>query len=176
MARVSLYLMNSRTGPAFLFIRPNGIRGTLDALRLRAFVDLSALVDRGKNASKAAFPECILDTGSHLSILPERIWASLRPNAITRLVFDSAMPLIDRMVSVAGGTYSYELGELRCRLIDRERRSMNVTIIAKLIQDGGRLTTPMVLGLRGGVLDGRILRSQPAPASPFGEAWTLEDP
>ncbi|HEV3384742.1 MAG TPA: hypothetical protein VG097_07995 [Gemmata sp.] len=53
---------------------------------------------------------------------------------------------------------------------------MNVTIITKLTQDGGRLTIPPVLGLRGGFLDGRRLLAEPDPSAVFGQKWTLEEP
>lgn len=53
---------------------------------------------------------------------------------------------------------------------------MDVTVIAQLTRDGGRLTIPMVLGLCGGVLDGRILRGEPDTTATYGQAWVLEEP
>jgi hypothetical protein len=34
----------------------------------------------------------------------------------------------------------------------------------------------MLLGLRGGALDSRILRAEPDATAPFGQAWMLEEP
>jgi hypothetical protein len=95
---------------------------------------------------------------------------------VTPLPFDPAMPQSLRNIAFGGGTYPYELCELQLRLRDLVGGVMDVTVVAQLIQDKGKLTTPMVLGLRGGVLDGRILRSLPDPNASFGQFWLLEDP
>ena len=52
---------------------------------------------------------------------------------------------------------------------------MSLRIVAQLTRDGGALTIPMTLGLRGGVTDGHVLRAEPDPAAPFGHSWFLED-
>jgi hypothetical protein len=119
---------------------------------------------------------CVLDTGCHLSVIPEYIWRHFRPGAVTSLPFDSAMPLQHRSVSLGGGNYPYDLGELTVRLFDQDRRRLDARIIVQLTRDGGALTIPMTLGLRGGLLDGRILRAEPDAAAPFGQTWFLEDP
>ncbi len=79
-----------------------------------------------------------------------------------------------RIASVGGGNYLYKLGELNVRLRDLDGYSRDLRIAAQLTRDNGVLTIPMVLGLNGGVIDGRILRSESDPAAPF--AWTLKDP
>jgi hypothetical protein len=51
-----------------------------------------------------------------------------------------------------------------------------VTVVARLTHDGGTLTIPLSLGLRGGVIDGRILIGEPDLSAPFGQVWWLQDP
>ena len=177
MARVRLYLMTARYNPVFRFVRPSGVREAIPALRLRAFVNLRAYVAPGsQDAANATYPECILDTGAHLATVPEYIWTHFRPGAVTYLPFDPAMPVAQRAVTVGGGRYPYDLAELDVPLVDHHRGGMTVRVVAKFTRDGGALTTPMVLGLSGGFLDGRILRAEPDLGEPFGQRWTLEDP
>ncbi len=176
MARIRLYLLHTKSRQIYQFIRTGGVRDSLPALWLWVYVDMLDLVRPGKDAAEAAFPGCIIDTGSHLSVIPEQIWSHFKSGAVTPLPFDPTMPQSLRNIAFGGGIYPYELGELRFRLRDRVGGGMDVSVVAQLIHDKGKLTTPMVLGLRGGVLDGRILRSHPDPAAPFGEAWLLEDP
>ena len=176
MARVQLYLQPAPTPHHYQFIRPDGSRDSIPGLRLKVFINLMPLVVPGLNATKAAFPDCVLDTGAFLSIVPAYIWQQFRPGVITPLPFDPATPPGHRFITIAGGTYPFELGEIPARLEDPSRATMDVTLIAKFTRDGGRLTIPLTLGLRGGVLDGRVLRAEPDPAAPHGQAWSLADP
>ncbi|MCI0703114.1 MAG: hypothetical protein L0241_18710 [Planctomycetia bacterium] len=176
MARVRLYLQPVTNNTIFRFIRPGGIREAIPALRLRAYAYLTPHVRPGDQAAKAAFPECIIDTGSHLTTIPEYIWGQFKPGAVTPLPFDPAMPQSQRVVALAGGTWDYDLGELTITLRDQAGRAMNLLVVAQLIRDSGRLNLPLVLGLRGGVLDGRILRAEPDATVPYGQVWLLEDP
>lgn len=177
MARVRLYLMPDDQNRVFYFVRSGRVRDSIPVLRLRALVNLVPHVrPGGPNAAGAAHPECIIDTGSPLSIVPEYIWSHFYPGVVTRLPFDPVMPQVHRFVSVGNGNYPYELGELTIRLTDHRQRTLDVRIVAQLTRDGGALTIPMTLGLRGGAIDGRILRSEPDPAAPFGQSWWLEDP
>ncbi|AMV24354.1 hypothetical protein VT84_08155 [Gemmata sp. SH-PL17] len=177
MARVRLYLMPAANNTVFRFVRPGGQRDSIPALRLRALVSLIAHVRPGGPASaRAGLPECIVDTGSHLTVIPEYIWRHFYPGAVTPLPFDSAMSHVQRSVSLGGGTFPYELGELAVQLTDYSHRTMDLRVVAQLTHDNGVLTIPMVLGLSGGVTDGRVLRAEPDPSAPFGQAWSLEDP
>ena len=177
MARVRLYLMAADGYPVFRFVRPGGALDSIPALRLRALLDLRPHVrPGGPAAANAAYPECILDTGSPLAIIPESIWSHFHPGVVTPLPFDSATPARQRFVTVGGGRHPYDLGELGIRLTDHDHRTMDFRIVAQLTRDGGALAIPMTLGLRGGVIDGRILRAEPDPAAPVGQAWWLEDP
>jgi hypothetical protein len=135
------------------------------------------LVRSGEDASlPASAPDCILDTGSHLSIIPQDVWGQFKPGVVAPLPFAPNMPQNRRSVTVSGGSHPYDLGELTVQLRDLAGRTMDVRIVAQLTRDGGVLTIPMTLGLRGGAIDGRILRSEPDPAASFGQAWWLEDP
>jgi hypothetical protein len=86
------------------------------------------------------------------------------------------MPVHLRSLTIAGGTFGYDLGELVVPLRDRRGGALDVAVVAKLTRDGGALNVPLTLGLRGGALDGRVLRAEPDPAAPHGQRWTLEDP
>lgn len=79
-------------------------------------------------------------------------------------------------MTLPGGTFPYQLAEVPTRLQDRAGGIMDVTVIAQLTRDVGRLTIPMVLGLCSGVLDGRILRGEPDTTATYGQAWVLEEP
>jgi hypothetical protein len=86
------------------------------------------------------------------------------------------MPQHWQLLTVSGGNYPYELGELTVPLRDLNGRTMDVRIVAQLTHDGGTLVMPMTLGLRGGAIDGRALRAEPDSGATFGQAWWLEDP
>lgn len=134
------------------------------------------IVPRLPGSLTADLPECVVDTGALLAIIPEYVWRHFRSGVVTPLRFDAAMPHAQRFLSVAGGTFPYDLGELDVPLFDHHRGGMTVRVVAQHTRDGGALTIPMVLGLRGGFRDGRVLRAEPDPNAPFGQLWTLEDP
>jgi hypothetical protein len=76
VARVRLYLMAETNDPVFRFIRAGGVSDSIPALRLRALVNLKQHIrTHGSHAAGAAYPKCIIDTGSHLSLIPEYIWS-----------------------------------------------------------------------------------------------------
>lgn len=126
MARVRLYLEPVTHNAAFRFIRPGGAHDSIPILRLRVRVRLTPYIrSRGREALRAGLPECVIDTGSHLSIIPEYIWSHFHAGAITPLPFDPAMPYHLRSVSLGGGNYPYELGELVVRLWDQEQRALD---------------------------------------------------
>jgi hypothetical protein len=127
-------------------------------------------------AAQAAHPDCIVDTGSHLTVIPEYVWSYFKPGVVTPLPVDPSMPQRHRATSFGGGRYPYELGELTVRLRDLDRNVVDLRIVAQLTRDGGALTAPVVLGLRGGAIDGRVLHAEPDSAAPLGQAWSLADP
>lgn len=176
MARVRLYLDHPYRSQVYRFTRPGGVPDTLPGLRLKAFVSLSGLLLPTATAAPYLYPVCVVDTGAHLSIVPFQLWQHLRPGVVTPLPFDPAMPVLLRSVTIAGGVWPYELGEITLPLRDPSGGRLDVRVVAKFTRDGGALNIPLTLGLRGGVLDGRVLKAQPDPSAPFGQAWTLEDP
>lgn len=177
MARVRLELVTDSGSQVIRFVRPNGILDSIPLLRLQARVDLKPHVRPGSQAAlQAAYPFCVIDTGAPLSIVPEYIWSHFFPRVVTPLPFDPATPRAHRIASVGGGSFPYELGELDVRLTDDQQRTLDVRVVAKFTRDGGRLTTPLLLGLRGGVIDGRTLRAEPSLTAAFGQEWWLEEP
>jgi hypothetical protein len=177
VARVRLYLRPTQKPHNYIFFRPDGSTGSIEGLRLRAFVRFLGRVDISTDDGKAAaFPECVVDTGSYLTITPEQIWRHFLPSVVTPLPFHPSMPALHRSITIAGGTYPYELGELVIPLRDQAGGAMNVTVVAKLTRDRGALPIPLTLGLRGGVLDGRKLHADPSPTTQHGQTWVLEDP
>jgi hypothetical protein len=173
---VRIYLDHSDAGHVFRFRRPDGSLGQIPGLRLKLYLNLSHLVRPGWLALHASFPFTILDTGAYLSIIPERVWSRFRARAVTPLRFDPMMPQSQRTITVAGGVYPYELAEVPIRVHDLAGQILDVTVVAQLTRDGGRLSIPVTLGLSGGILDGRILRAEPDTGAPFGQAWQLEEP
>lgn len=177
MARVRLDLDFANGGAVFRFVRPGGGPGAIPALWLRAHARLVPLVRPGGwEALRAGIPDCIVDTGAPLTLVPESIWSRFRPGAVTRLPFDPAMPAANRSLTVGGGRFPYDLAELDVELFDHHGGGMTVRVVAQLTRDGGALAIPMLLGLSGGLLDGRVLRAEPDAGEPFGQRWTLEDP
>jgi hypothetical protein len=177
VARVRLYLGPATPAHDYAFFRPDGSVGTIEGLRLRAYVEFLGMVDVStKRGQRAAYPECVVDTGSFLTIVPEKLWRHFLPGVVTPLPFHPSVPAHLRRLTIAGGTFDYDLGELVIPLRDRRGGALDVIVVAKLTRDGGALNVPLTLGLRGGFLDGRVLRAEPDPAAPHGQAWTLEDP
>jgi hypothetical protein len=101
----------------------------------------------------------------------ETLWRRFLPGFVTPLPFDARTPPALRVTTIGGGTFPYTLGEFTTELQDFDHAALQVTTIAKLIQDGGRLAVPLTLGLRGGFLDGRKVRAEPEPSAAFGQEW-----
>lgn len=176
MAGVRLYLRDTNPPHEYRFIRPDGTIESIPGLRLKAFLNLSHMVVPGRMAIEAAFPDCVVDTGSFLTIIPEMIWRHFRPGVITWLPFAPGTPPGLRRVTIAGGTFLYDLGEITLSLQDPDGGALDATVVAKFTRDGGALNIPFTLGLRGGVLDGRHLTADPDPAAPHGQGWALRNP
>jgi hypothetical protein len=103
-----LYLDQPNSAFVYRFRRPDGTPAHLPGLRLVAYVNLSPLVIPGPTAVRPAYPHCVLDTGSYLTTIPERIWGWFRPGAVTPLPFDPAMPVSLRSVDLPGGKFRYD--------------------------------------------------------------------
>ncbi len=176
MARVQLLLRHPNKAHVLRFRRPGGRADALPALRLAVLVDMMPHVIPGPTAGQAAFPDCVIDTGAHLSVIPESVRGQFKPGVVTPLPFDPSFPASLRIVAIGGSSFAYDLGEVRLRLRDLVGGALDVPVVAQLTRDGGALNAPMILGLRAGVLDGRVLHSEPDPAAPFGRAWWIEGP
>jgi hypothetical protein len=175
---VRFYLTPPDQNPhTYTFFRPDGSVGMVEGLRLKSFVRFLGRVDTSTKAGKkAAFPECVVDTGSFLTIIPEKIWRYFLPGVVARLPFHPSFPAHHRILTIAGGTFPYELGELTIPLRDQSGGALDVTAVAKLTHDRGSLNIPLMLGLRGGVLDGRRFHADPDPTATHGQLWALTDP
>lgn len=176
MPRLILYLDRADPTFALRFVRPDGTPGDLPQLRLITFANLFRQIRRRPDAAQVGITKCVIDTGSPLSLVPEAVSQFLRPGAITPLPFLPSTPPDRRQVTVAGGRFPFDLGEITLRLEDKSGGRLDVTVVAMFTRDGGRLNVPLTLGLCGGVLDGRVLRSGPDPAAPHGREWTLDGP
>jgi hypothetical protein len=177
VARVKLYLRPAKPAHSYIFVRPDGSVDTLEGLRLRAYVRFMGRVDiRTREGRDAAFPDCIVDTGAFLTVIPERIWRYFLPGVVTRLPFHPTMPLPYRKLTIAGGTFPFELGELVIPLVDQEGGSLDATVVAKLTRDGGNLNVPLTLRLRGGFLDAGTPNVGPDAAASHGQSWILASP
>lgn len=178
MARVRLYLdYLASTGPVvYRFTRPDGSPAAVDGPRLYTFLDLGRLIPDPNDRRRLGLQKAVIDTGSHLSIFREDLWRKFGPGQVTWLPFDPVTPPGMRLLTIAGGTFPYDLGELSAVLRDKDGNALPLTFVAKFVRDGGRLAIPATVGLRGGVLDGRRVNGEPDPADPFGQAWRLEDP
>jgi hypothetical protein len=176
VARVRLYLDHPRTPVTYRFIRPGGHSGVIDGLRLVTFLDISHLIRDPQDRVAKGIQKGVIDTGSHLTIFPEQIWQFFNRRRVTWLPFDPATPPGMRLLTIAGGTFPFELGEVNAVLRDMDRNALPLTFVAKFVHDGGRLPIPTTVGLRGGVLDGRVIGGEPDPADRFGQGWWLADP
>jgi len=172
---LKLYLKHPEAGNVVWFRRPDGTLDSLPSLRLTAAANLMRALAPGPGVGRYAITDCIVDTGAHFSLVSEDLWKRFRPGFVTPLPFDPLTPPQLRVVTIAGGTFAYELGELTLRLEDRDGNVLHATIVAKLTRDGGRLPFPLTLGLRGGFLEGRTLQAVPDATAPFGQAWTLTE-
>jgi hypothetical protein len=173
---LNLELQHTHTSHILTAIRADGTRIILPGLRLVTFANFLRVLKPALGAGQFAICPCIVDTGSYLSVISEELWNRFIPGFAKPLTFAASMHPMLKTLTIAGGTYPYTLGELSIQLEDRKGTLMNVTIIAKLTQDGGRFPIPLTLGLRGGFLDGRRLLAEPDPSARFGQKWTLEVP
>lgn len=120
------------------------------------------------SGDRAALRQGLVDTGSSLSVIPERTWSHPEfPREQVRWLNgppEGLPPLL-----ILGGTYRYRLGVVSLQPAQDDLKSFlsPTDTIAQFTDDGGRLTN-IVLGLRHGILDGRRLA--------LGSPAVLEDP
>jgi hypothetical protein len=155
--------------------RPGGTREALPVLRLTARANFMRCLVPSLAAGRFGIATAIVDTGAFYSLIAERLWRQFIPGFVTPLPFDANTPQQLRVTTIGGGTFPYTLGELTIDLQNPDLSLYPVTIVAKLIQDGGRLAAPLTLGLRGGFLDGRKVRAEPESPAAFGQEWFVAD-
>ena len=138
--------------------------------------------------------QAVVDTGAWVSVITHDAWTQLDRLGLVEFLPPPAGTPTPRAV-LAGGRSEFRLGRLRLGLIDRDdpngpRQLPPVSVVAQLLVDSAvRLPFPVLLGLHGGVLDGRVLRREPvlgfdATGDPmtdradagrrFGQEWYLE--
>lgn len=173
---LSLYLKPLDPPQTVWFRRPDGTPDSLPALRLVASTNLMHALLPGAASGRFAVVDCVVDTGAHFSLVAERLWRRFIPGFVTPLPFDARTLLALRVVTIGGGTFPYTLGELTLRLENQGGNVLPATVVAKLTQDGGRLSIPLTLGLRGGFLEGRTLHTEADTAAAFGQKWDVVSP
>jgi hypothetical protein len=160
-----------------------GRERTVPLLRLRLAIHIGKDSDGppvGRRARKA-----ILDTGAPLSIFPKQRWQSFA-SEIVRLPFVGERAPVGR---VGGRQFSYFLGRVWINCTDPfERHLPAVPVLAQFREDdipAGERLPPILLGLSGGILEGRTLTRWPTverydPDLPalesFGQWWHLSEP
>ena len=136
----------------------------------------------------------LVDTGAWVSIITHETWTQLDQLGLVEFLPPPAGAGTARAI-LGGGRSEFRLGRIRLGLIDRDdpngpRELPPVPVVAQLLLDPQfRLPFPVILGLHGGVLDGRTLRREPvlghtasgnpaadrADAGPrFGQQWYLD--
>ena len=137
----------------------------------------------------------VIDTGAWVSVITHDAWTELDRLGLVEFLPPPAGAGTSRAV-IAGGRSEFRLGRIRLGLIDRDdpngpRQLPPVPVVAQMLVDPAvRLPFPVLLGLHGGVLDGRTLRRVPvlgfeATGDPttdradagrrFGQEWYLEN-
>ncbi len=162
--------------PSHRFVRPDGSVGEVADLRLIAYARFAGQLGDDPAAKQYLVTEAIVDTGAFSAVVGEDLWRHFRPGVVDLLPFARGTPAHHRTLTVAGGTFPFDLGEMTLDLRDRAGGQLAVRTVAKFTRDGGRLAIPLILGLRGGLFDGRRLVAEPDPAAPFGQGWAVEGP
>lgn len=121
--------------------------------------------------------QAIVDTGAPISVFPRVWWEPYR--SMIQFLNPAMGPVGAPLptATVAGGVgIPYQLGRLWMGVVDAdERRLRAVPIVAQfLMQSPVGLRRPLV-GLRGGVLDGRWLRRISVPMSSVDQEWWLTE-
>ncbi len=160
-----------------------GRERTLPLLRLRLAVHIGK--DSPSPRTRRQARKAILDTGAPLSVFPKHQWQRFA-SEIVRLPFVGERTPVGR---VGGREFSYFLGRVWVSCTDPfERHLPAVPVLAQFREDdipAGEPLPPILLGLYGGILEGRTLPRRPTaerydPDIPtlesFGQWWHLSEP
>lgn len=140
--------------------------------------------------------QAVIDTGAWVTVIEHPTWTRLDRLGLVEFLPPPPGATTTNRAVLAGQRSEFRLGCLRLGLIDRDepngpRELPPVPVVAQLLSDPQfRLPFPVVLGLHGGVLDGRALRREPVlgfdltgdpltnrtdAGARFGQQWFLED-
>lgn len=131
MSRLRLYLDPLPAPVVHRFVRADGSVGAVPALRLIAFANMMPFLARGADAARFAVVKALVDTGAHMAIVSERLTRALRPGVVIPLPFAPGKPAADKTLSVAGGTYPFDLGEMWLHLEDQSGGRLDIRVVAK---------------------------------------------
>jgi hypothetical protein len=114
----------------------------------------------------------VIDTGSRLTIIPEKVWGDLRfpGTAVERLPVPPE--LIGHPLRVRGIDCQFDLCRVRMSAIGSDLRVElpTVSVLAQFAQDGSRLSRYVVVGLFASILTGRRLVIGPGADEAFLES------
>ncbi len=121
---LKLYLQHLGPPQVVWFRQPDGSLDSLPMLRLIAFANFLRSLKREAGFDRYLITKCVIDTGAHSSIVAEDLWRRFRPGFVTPLPFDAQTPPQLRVITIAGGTFPYELGELTIQLEDQDHTTL----------------------------------------------------
>jgi hypothetical protein len=103
--------------------------------------------------------ECWIDTGAYLTVIPEKTWRLVEQQVIWLQSPDGQnLPGWLTTARIAGGPFPCRPGLLQIQVTDDDNRSLPPGyVVALVVEDGGRMTMPILLGLEGRVFTGRRL-------------------
>jgi hypothetical protein len=183
VALIRLPVANLRRHNPIRFFDERGQVRELPHLRLRVSILVGKDPPNPSADDRRSFP-AVLDTGAPISIFPKNAWQMVLPEI-------SRVRLVEERVltgAAAGRRYSYFLGRVLLGAIDLwERRLRAVSVLAQFREDDtpkGEPSPPILLGLWGGILEGRTLTRWPTverydadlpTLESFGQWWCLAD-
>jgi hypothetical protein len=175
---------SSAVGRAIRFLDEQNREQVVPLLRLRAAI----LIGKDPPASspdRRPDYSAVLDTGSPLTVFPKWAWREFASQVVRLQLVGEQAP-----VGRAGGRqFRYFLGRVWVGAFDPfDRRLPAVPVLAQFREDdipAGEPRPPILLGLWGGILDGRTLTRWPTAErydsdiltlESFGQWWRLADP
>ncbi len=172
------------SAPPIRFLDEQGQERQVPLLRVRTRIWIGKDPPPSSRAQPLTY-SATLDTGAPVTVIPKRVWQDFA-SEIGRLRIVGSQPAVGR---VGGRHFSYFLGRVWVGVIDMfDRRLPAVPVPAQFREDDiplGEPQPPILLGLWGGILEGRHLTRWPTaerhdPDMPtlesFGQWWHLAEP